>query len=101
MPTKQTKPDEQRRAPGRPRRKYPVRLRVKPENLSDAELLELAVRNTKDPDTGAPITDKRFAEAVLFINPRMLRKRRGGQALRPLERAKCLDIAMGKSAFPA
>lgn len=81
---------------GRPRgklfRKVPEKWAANPENLSDVNVLNLAIQLSKDPTDSTPITDKVFAEMTLHCDSRTLRKYREGRALPKLARSVCEEI---------
>ena len=79
---------------GRPRKARPINMRARPENLSDQDLLERAIRAMGD------ISDKAFAEEILYVNPRTLRKYREGRPLNRLLREK-LEYICYKQKAPA
>lgn len=83
---------ERTRKMGRPREVPPVKSRAKPENLSDVDVLNLAIQLTRDPEDDTPISDKLFAETVLHCNVRTIRKYRDGRRLPKLARSVCEDI---------
>lgn len=78
---------------GRPRNPRATRLRVKPENLTDPELIARAIKVSRSAENAdEPITDREFAERILLCHPRTLRKYLDGRPLPPLAREKLVQI---------